>query len=58
MTGMGGDLHFADSHGGTHDFRGGVNYLNVETLEVMLGRGNDTLAVNGWMTSTDGTAAR
>src|SRR5262249_38693659 len=55
LAGMGGDLHFADSHGGTHDFRGGINYSTVETLEGLLGRGGDTLTVNGWMPSTDGT---
>ena len=55
LAGMGGDLHFVDSHGGTHDFKGGINYSNFETLEVMLGRGNDSQTVNGWMPSTDGT---
>ena len=54
LNGMGGNLHFVDGQGRAHDFTGGVNYLNVETIEVMLGRGNDDLTINDTMATTDG----
>ena len=55
MNGMGPDLHFVGEDGTPHDFAKGINYTMVETLEVMLGRGDDSLTIDGTMAAPDGT---
>ncbi len=56
LEGMGPDLDFLSDDGVTHHlFPKGINYTNVETLEVMLGRGDDDLTIESTMDAPDGT---
>ncbi|HMC70308.1 MAG TPA: hypothetical protein VKJ07_14225, partial [Mycobacteriales bacterium] len=49
VQGMGGNTHFVDDSGTSHDSIGGINYSGFERVSLMLGRGNDQLTINGTM---------